>query len=111
LLANLLTSSLQFDLEQYLSLFIRDEVVNWHIMHNKTGVSEQNIRSFVANIVDQVVRKAELMACRLEREQTMNGPASVGGQTNAVQSVVNLISTASNPQLLSRMSEQWLPWL
>jgi len=81
------------------------------MMHSGAPGNEQNIRTFVTNIVDQIVRKAELMACRLEREQTMTGNSATGGQTNAVQSVVNLISTASNPQLLSRMSEQWLPWL
>ncbi|KAG8954779.1 hypothetical protein FRC03_011404 [Tulasnella sp. 419] len=100
----------EFDLDQYLGLFMRDEVINWYQTQGKSMPSEQNLRGMVGTIVEQIVKKAEILSCRMEREAMTNAQNGVQA-TNAVQSVVQLISTASNPQLLSRMSEQWLPWL
>jgi len=101
----------EFDLEQHLGLFIRDEIFAWHQLNGKVLSSEQVLKQSIATIVDEIVKKAEILSCRMEREGGMTTPPGQPYNTNAVQSVVNLISTASNPQLLSRMAEQWLPWL
>ncbi|KAG8901590.1 hypothetical protein FRB99_005203 [Tulasnella sp. 403] len=103
----------EFDLEQHLGLFIRDELIGWHQVNPniKPGWTDQSLKPYVAPIVEQIVKKAELLSCRWERESALALGPGQPCATNAVQSVVSLISNASNPQLLSRMAEQWLPWL
>ena len=84
--------------------------------------------SVQANI-DMIVKRAETMACKLEREQVCRSygldrwcpaHASViqatqasGTNNNAIpvcQTVVNLISTATNPINLVKMTEPYHPW-
>ncbi|KAG8921641.1 hypothetical protein FRC01_000141 [Tulasnella sp. 417] len=101
----------EYDLEHQLGLFIRDDLIAWHALNNKQINGEPALKPMVAGIVDQICKKAELLSCRVEREGAASAPTNQAYSTTSVQSVVSLISTATNPQLLSRMAEQWLPWL
>jgi|HubBroStandDraft_1064217.scaffolds.fasta_scaffold1700189_1 transformation/transcription domain-associated protein len=59
----------QFDLEQQLCLFARDEVNTWLHGRGKPWTFDVSYRASVAANIDGVVKRAETMACKLEREQ------------------------------------------
>jgi transformation/transcription domain-associated protein len=42
--------------------------------------------------------------------QTTQNPTNINNMIPVVQSAVNLISTATNPMQLMKMSEIYLPW-
>ncbi|KAF7301711.1 hypothetical protein MIND_00736700 [Mycena indigotica] len=96
----------EFDLEQQLCLFSRDEVATWLRTHQAPW---DNLRKLVAGNIDGVVKRAETMACKLEREQVAQNP-NAPVLAPVVQTVTNLISTATNPIQLSKMGETYLPW-
>jgi transformation/transcription domain-associated protein len=58
----------QFDLDQQLSLFLRDEVLTWSSIYQKPTASDLTFRHQVVQSADGVVKKAELLSCRSERE-------------------------------------------
>lgn len=60
---------LQFDLEQQLCLFGRDEVTSWMSMRGRPWAVDLLFRQSVAANIDGVVKRAETMACKIEREQ------------------------------------------
>ena len=63
-------SFFQFDLEGQLALFCRDEVVTWFFTkHVYYPVIDQPFRNQVALNVESIVKKAELMSCKYERNQ------------------------------------------
>jgi len=95
----------EFDLDQQLSLFIRDEVLTWYNSHQKHQTNDLVFRDHIAQNVEAIVKKAEILSCRLERD--MGNPNS---PMTAVQSITNLISEATNPQNLAKMGEAWYPW-
>ena len=47
---------------------MRDEVLTWYNVHNKTASADIVFRGHVAHNVDAVVKKAEVLACKFERE-------------------------------------------
>ena len=60
----------QFDLEYHLCLFARDEVAYWMSMRNRPPVQIDNVfRQSVSANIDGVVKRAETMACKIERDQ------------------------------------------
>jgi transformation/transcription domain-associated protein len=95
-------------LEQQLCLFSRDEVVTW--LRGRSTNTDANFRKFVAANIDGVVKRAETMACKVEREQAVQNPTA---QVLApvVQTVTNLISSATNPIQLTKMGEMYTPWM
>ncbi|KAJ7682762.1 FAT domain-containing protein [Mycena polygramma] len=98
----------EFDLEQQLCLFSRDEVMTW--LRGRATNTDANFRKFVAANIDGVVKRAETMACKIEREQaTLNPTAPV--LAPVVQTVTNLISSATNPIQLTKMGEMYTPWM
>jgi len=99
----------EFDLEQQLCLFARDEVMNWLQGRGKPWTLDISYRSNVAANIDGVVKRAETMACKIEREQAAQNPLGPG-QPPVVQTVTNLISMATNPVQLIKMSEIYNPW-
>ncbi|KAH7887705.1 hypothetical protein F5I97DRAFT_1804974 [Phlebopus sp. FC_14] len=98
-----------FGLEQQLCLFARDEVMTWLHGKNQPWTFDISFRTNVAANIDGVVKRAEVMACKLEREQAASNPNNPGS-VPVVQTVTNLISTATNPIQLMRMSEIYHPW-
>jgi hypothetical protein len=63
-----LTWTTQFGLEQQLCLFARDEVMTW--MHGKghPWTFDLSFRTSCAANIEGVVKRAEIMACKIERE-------------------------------------------
>ncbi|KAG2042802.1 hypothetical protein BDR03DRAFT_1058663 [Suillus americanus] len=116
-----------FGLEQQLCLFARDEVMTW--MHGKghPWTFDLSFRTSCAANIEGVVKRAEIMACKIERETVgiryesyvsscsdwfvvqAQSTTDMGGKP-VVQTVTNLISTATNPVQLMRMSEVYHPW-
>ncbi|KAG6816156.1 hypothetical protein H0H87_008290 [Tephrocybe sp. NHM501043] len=59
----------EFELEQSLCLFGRDEVNSWMALRNQPWSSDLQFRQSVAANIDGVVKRCESMACKVEREQ------------------------------------------
>jgi len=98
----------EFDLDQHLCLFARDEVLTWLHTKGKRNISiDLAFRRQVAENIDGVVKKAELMACKHERNQEQK---DVERPVPAMQTVMNLIGMATNPLKLAVMAELYSPW-
>ncbi|OBZ70424.1 Transcription-associated protein 1 [Grifola frondosa] len=101
-----------YELEQYLCLFARDEVITWLHQHHRGKMPtpiDSSFRKQVATCIEGVVKRAETMACKVEREQA--GQSTQNPTTTpATQTVTNLIGLATNPVNLMRMSDLFLPW-
>ncbi|RUP49800.1 hypothetical protein BC936DRAFT_141434 [Jimgerdemannia flammicorona] len=96
----------EFELDQYLSIFIRDELVTWHSINHKPA-NDQQLREHVARNVDYVLKKTQFLSCKMEREKVK----AVNSNTPVNQSIIDLISQAGNPQKLAQMECTWMPWL
>jgi hypothetical protein len=59
----------QFGLEQQLCLFARDEVMTWLHGRGQPWTFDISFRTNCAANIDGVVKRAEVMACKLERDQ------------------------------------------
>ncbi|KAK3822766.1 MAG: hypothetical protein J3Q66DRAFT_279230 [Benniella sp.] len=94
----------EFEFDQYLGIFIRDELVSWFTAGMKT-VTEQNLGERVSSTVDQVLKRTSLLSCKPEREKGR------GGNIPANQTILDLISQASNPLKYAQMDCTWLQWL
>lgn len=94
----------EFDLGQYLGIFIRDELITWHYMIQRP-VNEQNLRQKVALNVEQIVNKAQAIGSfDIEREKVSNN-------LKLNNSVLELIKAATNTQNLAVMEVNWMQWL
>ncbi|KAI3612149.1 histone acetylase complex subunit [Moniliophthora roreri] len=97
----------EFPLEQQLCLFARDEVIAWLAQRNMPLVVDLAFRQHVTNMVEGVVHRAETVACKVEREQALqNVPMS----TPVMQTVIALISSATNPIQLTKMGDMYYSW-
>ncbi|GAA5802218.1 hypothetical protein HPULCUR_007681 [Helicostylum pulchrum] len=94
----------ELELDQYLSLFIRDELITWH-MSNHRSVTDAQFRERVQANVTQVMTKAQFLSCKADRENPANSNKPVN------LNVIDLISQASNPQKMAQMECTWMPWL
>ncbi|KAG1145231.1 hypothetical protein G6F37_006937 [Rhizopus arrhizus] len=93
-----------FQLDQYICLFVRDELATWHLANHRS-VTDVQFRERVNSNVLQVQTKAQFLSCKADREKTL----SAGKPLN--QNVIDLISQASNPQKMAQMECTWMPWL
>ncbi|KAI0352960.1 atypical/PIKK/TRRAP protein kinase [Trametes cingulata] len=100
------------ELEHQLCLFARDEVMTWLHQHHRGKIPQidLNFRLNVAANIESVVKRAETMACKLERDQVLQQTAQNISTTPVVQTVTNLISTATNPLNLVKMNEMFAAW-
>ncbi|KAG8711225.1 hypothetical protein FRC08_016173 [Ceratobasidium sp. 394] len=95
-----------YDLEQQLSLFLRDEVFAWHTTaQNIILPHDLTFRRSVQHNAETLVKKAELIACRT--------PSDVNGSSAQVpiQNITDLIVRASQEQQLAQMEITYLPWM
>ncbi|KAF9453072.1 FAT-domain-containing protein [Macrolepiota fuliginosa MF-IS2] len=100
----------EYTLEQQLCLFGRDEVISWMTMQRRPWmVGDAAFRQGVAANIDGVVKRAEVMACKTERENQLQNNGATA-TVPVVQTITNLISTATNPVQLAKMGELYLPW-
>ncbi|ODV88694.1 hypothetical protein CANCADRAFT_52791 [Tortispora caseinolytica NRRL Y-17796] len=87
------------DLEDFLSLFVRDEVISWYTQQHRPAAQDQQLRDIVQMNVEKITKKAA----------SMSQPMSAKHPTN--QAVINLIAQAVNPRDLALADNLWLPYL
>ncbi|KAH8105847.1 hypothetical protein BXZ70DRAFT_396929 [Cristinia sonorae] len=100
----------EYELEQQLCLFARDEYMTWLHGRGKPWNFDVSFRTNVAGIVEGVVKKAETLACKVEREQAIAHGVNNPNQTPVIQTVTNLVNNAVNPLNLVKMPENFQPW-
>jgi len=96
----------EFEMDQQLPLFLRDEVLTWYNIHQQSPEVDTTFRSQVAAMVDGVVKRAESVACSPDKEKDIKSIPNL----TAAQAISNLISAATNPISLSRMNENYHAW-
>ncbi|KAI5799270.1 hypothetical protein DFH27DRAFT_653555 [Peziza echinospora] len=89
----------EFDLDQHLSVFVRDEMIFWFTQSRSQNLQDTQLREKVQFSCDMVVRKTASLA----QAGTGNLPAN--------QTVIDLISKAANPMNLSQTDYLWMPYL
>ncbi|KAL5487751.1 TRA1 [Sanghuangporus weigelae] len=101
----------EYELDQHLCLFIRDEVLTQSNMKGKRDASQDAVfRARVTDNINGIVNRAETMACKLERKQKLYQDPKDDKVTQCMQSVTNLISGSTNPSRLANMSDAFQPW-
>ena len=87
------------ELEQQLSIFVRDEMIFWFTQQHRGGLQEAQLRQTVQQNSDVVVKKAMSLARPPE------------GTLPANQTVIDLVSRAVDPANLSQCDALWMPYL
>ena len=87
------------ELEQQLSIFVRDEMVFWLTQQHRAQLYETQLRDTVQASSDVVVKRAVSLA----RPPEGNLPAN--------QTVIDLVSRAVNPLHLAQCDALWMPYL
>ncbi|KAA8905830.1 FAT domain-containing protein [Sphaerosporella brunnea] len=88
-----------FELEQHLSVFVRDEMIFWFTQQHRSGLGEQQLREKVQQNSEFIIKKTASLA----------QPGA--GKLPANQTVIDLISKAVNPANLSQLDHLWMPYL
>jgi transformation/transcription domain-associated protein len=89
----------EFELDQYLSVFVRDELISWYTQQHRPSVQDQQLREIVRLNIESITKRAASLA-------------AVGqGNTPANQTVIDLISQAVNPRHLALTDNLWMPYL
>ncbi|CAN6608795.1 transcription-associated protein 1 [Trichomonascus vanleenenianus] len=89
----------EFDLDQYLSIFVRDELISWYTQQHRPSVQDQQLRDIVKVNVEAIVKRAMSLA--------QHGQ----GNIPANQTIMDLISQAVNPRHLALTDNLWMPYL
>jgi transformation/transcription domain-associated protein len=90
----------EFELDQQLSIFVRDEVMFWFTQQHRS-VQEGQLRESVHANSELIVRRARSLA---------EPPAA--GNLPATQTIIDFIAEATNPQRLSQQTDAlWMPYL
>jgi transformation/transcription domain-associated protein len=92
-------TALQFEMDQYLSIFIRDEIITWYTALHASAPQDAELRNQVTTNVELVMRRLS----SLKREP--------GGNLPANQTVIDYISQAVDPLALAQMDLLWMPWI
>jgi transformation/transcription domain-associated protein len=88
----------EFELEQQLSLFVRDEMIFWFTSSHRT-MAEGQLREMVQFNSDLVVKR------------TISLAQAPPGALPANQTVIDLIARAANPMNLAQSDALWMPYL
>jgi len=99
----------EFELEQQLCLFARDEVMTWLHGKGKPWNFDLAFRTNVAENIKGVVKRAETMACKLERDQAVQNSQNPINKV-VVHTVKSLVDTSTSPINLMKMTEIYNPW-
>ncbi|KAK6354722.1 hypothetical protein TWF696_003861 [Orbilia brochopaga] len=89
----------EFELEQYLSLFVRDEMIFWFTQQHRGAAADQKLREKVDVNSTIIVRRTAALCAN----NTAMIPAN--------QTVIDLISKAVNPANLAQTDHLWMPYL
>jgi len=88
------------EMEMELALFVRDEVSYWYSTQRQAASHDTKLRDAVNENIDYVKNRAEGLATTPD---VSNLPA--------IQTVVDLITSAVNPKMLSASEPLWMAWL
>lgn len=95
------------DLQDFLSVFVRDELMNQgqSVIRKPNGANLGRLRDLVNQNVQLCLHRAKVLSCKTERE--------LSGERNEplYQSVIDLISNATNPLKLAQMDISFLSML
>lgn len=86
----------EFDMEQYMLLFVRDEVVSWYAQQHRQSAQDLQLREMVRVNVEHVVKKT--------------GGLAATGSGVATQHVLELVAQAVNPRNLAGVDGLWMPY-
>ncbi|KAL3426523.1 histone acetylase complex subunit (FAT domain-containing protein) [Phlyctema vagabunda] len=90
----------EFELEQQLSLFVRDEMIFWFTSTHRAGpMSEHQLRESVQTNSEIIVKR------------TLSLAQSPAGALPANQTVIDLIARAVNPMNLAQCDALWMAYL
>jgi len=90
----------EFELEQQLSLFVRDEMIYWFTSsHRASSMAEGSLRETVQANSEIIVKR------------TLSLAQSPPGALPANQTVIDLIAKAVNPTNLAQTDTLWMPYL
>lgn len=117
------------ELCEFLPVIIRDELISWVFLNQpqkpryqvdqETGqivfkndlelLDQLNIdeRQFLGRVIQNcelTMKRCQTLACLKETERALDC------KTSAVQTILDLISCATNPQKLALMDAHWHPW-
>ena len=87
------------ELEQQLSIFVRDEMIFWFTQQHKQGLPEGTLRDTTVQNCELVVKKAVSLA------------RPPDGVLPANQTVVDLVARAVNPAALAVTDALWMGYL
>jgi len=90
----------EFELEQQLSLFVRDEMIFWFTNSHRTQQMAEN------SLRETVQANSEIIVKR-----TMSLASAPSGALPANQTVIDLIAKAVNPMYLAQTDALWMPYL
>lgn len=87
------------ELDQYMSIFIREELISWHVHQQRPTLPDAQLRDITIKNVAYIAKRATSLA-------------QVGqGNIPANQTVIDLISQAVNPRNLALTDNLWMPYL
>ncbi|KAK9238263.1 hypothetical protein V1525DRAFT_117414 [Lipomyces kononenkoae] len=89
----------EFDLEQYLTLFVRDEIISWYTFQHRPCAQDQQLQEIVKLNVEVILKKTSSLA----------QPGK--GTIPANQTVIDLVAQAVNPKHLALTDNAFMPYL
>ena len=92
-------------MKNYLSLFIRDDMVSYTRSKSATQRSEREERAAIAEMLPQVIVNAEAVMSRIESLRPKTGSEELD------TAVIKLIEDATNEEKLCQMPPTWHAWL
>ncbi|KAH6600577.1 hypothetical protein BASA50_002141 [Batrachochytrium salamandrivorans] len=99
----------EFQLADYLSIFVRDELVTWQSNLRKNAFQPTQLRELVNSNVNVLVKRAQALSCKAERDRASQAG---GGRAEPVcRTILDLISQAVNPLKLAQMDIAFMPQL
>ncbi|KAI8907173.1 hypothetical protein EDD86DRAFT_232632 [Gorgonomyces haynaldii] len=93
------------EMHDYLAVFVRDELLTWQQMGRRQPVQDGQLRDHVHQNVDLLLKRAQALSCKVEREQGADRLQPVN------QTILDLVSHAVNPLKLAQMDVAFLPQL
>jgi len=89
----------EFEMDQYLSIFIRDEIITWYTTQHIPQPQDLELQKQVTINVEIVIRRLTSLV------------KVPGGNLPANQTVIDHISQAVDPLSLAQMDLLWMPWI
>ena len=93
-------------IEDYLHIFIRDDLMSWQTSSRRPVFQEGQLKEKILLNVDLICKRASSMSCQLERSQKEQQPTVPANQT-----ILDLIAQAVNPLKLAQMDITFIPQL